>query len=196
MPDSHTTAQVAAIYRFCAQSMQYPQSDWFTPGYIDALQNLLAALKGDEELLQLRKMAAAGDDLLEELQVEYTRLFITGVPHVAAPPYGSVYLQKTLRGKYSDEILAYYRACGYSLAPGAELPDHLVNQLEFLAALAAEGNRTAEEEFLRRFFLPWFQTFAAAVRAATAHPVYRIIIGIIDFFTKEEEDYGVQPDKA
>ena len=96
---------------------------------------------------------------LEDLQVEYTRLFINGVPHVAAPPYGSVYLEKTLRGKYSDEILTYYRSLGYNLTENADLPDSLIHQLEFLSFLAEDQNRDARGRVFGSLFSAMVSNF-------------------------------------
>lgn len=186
---------IAVIYRFCAQGMHYPEVAWLTENYLEKLDGLLQALGGEEERAALRTAWPAGDRL-EALQIEYTRLFINGIPHTVAPPYGSVYLDRTLRGRYSDEILAFYRSLGYSLQKNDELPDHIVYQLEFLSFLAEDGNRAGEEEFLRRFFLPWFGMFAARVKSETHHPFYRTIVTIIDFFTKEEEEHGVQRNEA
>jgi len=176
--------------------MQYPEPDWFSVNYLTSLYGLLDALNGDQEKRNLQDEFNSSKDVLEDLQVEYTRLFINGVPHVAAPPYGSVYLEKTIRGKYSDDILQYYRSLGYNLTEKADLPDSLIHQLEFLSFLAEDKNRDAEEEFLARFFLPWYAIFAAKVKEEARHPFYKIIISFIDFFTKEEKEYGVQHNEA
>ncbi len=191
MQKNSPTDHIATLYRFCAQSMQYPEPEWFTRKYLSSLYELLEALGGREEIETLRSAIDASQDIIEDLQVEYTRLFINGIPHVAAPPYGSVYLEKTLRGKYSDEILLYYHSLGYTLKEGADLPDSLIHQLEFLSFLAEDQNRAGEEEFLNRFFLPWYPKFSAIVREEAQHPFYLIIVSFIDFFTKEEMEHGV-----
>lgn len=196
MRKNSPTDHIATLYRFCAQSMQYPEPEWFTDNYLLSLYGLLDVLGGDEEKATLQAEFGRSDDILEDLQVEYTRLFINGVPHVAAPPYGSVYLEKTLRGPYSDNILAYYRSLGYNLTETADLPDSLIHQLEFLSFLAEDNNREKEEEFLARFFLPWFSVFASKVKEEAQHPFYRTIVSFIDFFTKEELEDGVQHNEA
>lgn len=183
--------QLAAIYRFCAQSMIYPSKEWFTGIYINSLYSFLEVLGGQEEIDKLQKMFTDEEDSLETLQVEYTRLFITGVPHVIAPPYASVYIDKSLRGKYSEEILKFYQLSGFTLNKHADLPDNIVHQLEFLSLLTEDGNQKAEEEFIRLFFLPWFPVFASRVRKEAELPFYPVIVSIIEFFTKEEEEYGV-----
>jgi len=191
MHKSSPTDHIATLYRFCAQSMQYPEPDWFSENYLTSLYELLEALGGLEEIETLQATFSGSIDILEDLQVEYTRLFINGIPRVAAPPYGSVYLAKTLRSKYSDEILLYYRSLGYNLLEDADLPDSLIHQLEFLSFLAEDKNRDGEEDFLNRFFLPWYPKFAIIVQQEAQHPFYRIIVSLIDFFTKEEIEYGV-----
>lgn len=191
-----TVDPVATLYRFCAQSMQYPEAGWFTGAYLQSLHRLLETLGGEAEMASLHAACRNDAALLEELQIEYTRLFINGFPHVAAPPYGSVYLDKTLRGKYSDEVLTFYHSLGYTLQGDADLPDNIIHQLEFLSFLAEDRNKEGEREFLRRFFLPWFSIFADRVKGEAHHPFYRIIVTLIDFFTKEEEEHGVQFDEA
>jgi TorA maturation chaperone TorD len=176
--------------------MQYPDPDWFTDNYLLSLYGLLDVLGAEEEKKILQVEFSRSADILEDLQVEHTRLFINGVPHVAAPPYGSVYLEKTLRGPYSDKILTYYRSLGYNLTENADLPDSLIHQLEFLSFLAEDNNRENEEEFLARFFLPWFSIFASKVKEEAQHPFYRTIVSFIDFFTKEELEDGVQHNEA
>lgn len=191
MQNQSSTDHIATLYLFCAQSMQYPAREWLNEQYLEKLYLLLETLGGVEQSQELQVACKNSKDILEDLQVEYTRLFINGVPHVPAPPYGSVYIDKTLRGQYSDKVSSFYNAHGYRLKEGADLPDSLVHQLEFLSSLARDKNQKAEEEFLRRFFLPWFPNFAGRVKEEAEHPFYHIIISLIDFFTKEEEEYGV-----
>jgi len=196
MQNSYSTDHIATLYRFCAQSMQYPEPNWFTEKYLASLNTLLKNLGGTEEIANLQTALDKSQNHLEDLQVEHTRLFINGAPHVAAPPYASVYLEKTLKGKYSEEIVLFYQSHGYSLTDNADLPDSLIHQLEFLSFLAEDQNRSGEEEFLTRFFLPWFSIFSTRVKGEAQHPFYQIIISIIEFFTKEEEEYGVQLNEA
>lgn len=196
MVDPCSSDHIAAIYRFCAQSMHYPDPSWLTEQYLSSLYNLLDVLEGLSEKEQLTSALDCSKDYIEDLQIEYTRLFINGMPHVAAPPYGSVYLEKSLQGKYAENVLLYYRSLGYTLAEHSDLPDNIIHQLEFLSFLAEDKNQQGEEEFLLKFFLPWYTIFSKQVKKESQHPFYHVIISIIDFFTKEEKEYGVQPNKA
>ena len=191
MQNQSPAEHVATLYRFCAQSMQYPDANWFNAQYLEKLYLLLDSLGGDDQSKKIEKSVDKSKDILEDLQVEHTRLFINGVPHVAAPPYASVYIDKTIRGQYSDNILRFYNTSGYNLKAGADLPDSLIHQLEFLSFIVRDQNREGEIEFLSQFFLRWFPIFATRVKEEAQHPFYPIIISLIDFFTKEEEEYGV-----
>lgn len=191
MHNQSPAEHVATLYRFCAQSMQYPDASWFNDQYREKLHLLLATLGGDDQSKALEKSFTTSKDFLEDLQVEHTRLFINGIPHVASPPYASVYIDKTMRGQYSDNILRFYNTSGYDMKAGADLPDSLIHQLEFLSFIVGDKNQEGEIEFLSQFFLPWFPVFATRVKEEAQHPFYPIIISLIDFFTKEEEEYGV-----
>jgi len=191
MHNQSPAEHVATLYRFCAQSMQYPDASWFNDQYREKLHLLLSTLGDDDQSKALENSFTTSKDILEDLQVEHTRLFINGVPHVAAPPYASVYMDKTMRGQYSDKILRYYNTSGYDMKVGADLPDSLIHQLEFLSFIVEDQNQEGEIEFLSQFFLPWFPVFSTRVKEEAQHPFYPIIISLIDFFTKEEEEYGV-----
>jgi TorA maturation chaperone TorD len=182
---------IATLYRFCAQSMQYPEFTWFTNGYLNALYDLLLALGATEETALLQQTFNESTNPLEDVQVEYTRLFINGTPHVVAPPYAGIYQDRSLRGVTSEKIQKFYLDCGYRLTGTDELPDSLVHQLEFLSWLATDQKPEEEAEFLRLYFLPWFPIFAARVKEEAKHPFYPVILHIIEFFTKEEEEHGV-----
>lgn len=183
-----TSSSLAEIYRFLAQSMRYPNPAWMQADYFFALEDLLAGLGWDAEAESLRRSISAGADWLEPLQVEHTRLFVNAVPAVLAPPYGSVYLSSDgmLYGPSAEKVKLFYHQQGFDLAGEADIPDHLTFELEFLALLAEEGKSAEGELFLARHFRPWFPKFQARVVRETRHPFYRVLVNLIDFFTREE----------
>ncbi len=178
---------ISLLYRFLGQSLKFPEITWFTADFRGSFAALLNQLGAVQEALDLEKSFAESADLLEELQVEYTRLFINGVPHVVAPPYASVYLDKSLQGVHASRTLAFYREKGCDMSEDSDLPDHIVHELEFLSHLAADNDQEGEREFLQRFFLTWFPDFRDIVLKEANHPYYRLVITMIDYFTKEEE---------
>ena len=175
------------IYRFLAQSMRYPDAQWLNENYWSALLNLLDQLQWQQEREELITAKADAKDFLEDLQVEHTRLFINAVPHVIASPYASVHYKGdgTLYGPLTEETKKFYHEKGFGLAIDNDLPDHIVYELEFLAILVKE-DPTGEQEFLEKLFTPWFDIFKNKVVNQAHHPFYRIVVNLIDFFTREE----------
>jgi len=197
-PSEHSapSEDIARVYRFLAQCMQYPDAEWMNQEFLNVLYNFLGSLEAVDEGVEIKKEIDNAEDFLEDLQVEYTRLFINAAPHVVAPPYGSVYIDKALQGTFAGKTLTFYRDKGFGMEEDADFPDHLTHELEFLSLLAEELDFAGEEEFLKKLFRPWYGIFQARVTEGAHHPYYRVIVQLIDFFTKEEDKDGFQPNKA
>jgi len=180
---------LAKIYNFLARSMRYPDQDWLNDAYLEWLFGLLKELSWSDDLQELRGFVEREPDLLEALQVEHTRLFINAAPQVVAPPYGSVYMrgEGTLMALSTEKTRDFYRRHGFDLASDQEIADHLVCELEFLGMLAEAEKVEDEEVFLRKHFRPWFTIFLSKVNEGADLPFYRIMVKLIDFFTKEDE---------
>ena len=163
---------------------------------MNVFYNLLGTLGATEDGVSIKKEIDNSNDYLEDLQVEYTRLFINGMPHVIAPPYGSVYMDQSLQGAFAGDTLAFYREKGFGMDEKADLPDHLIHELEFLSLLAEDNDSDGEEEFLKKLFRPWYSKFHPRVTEGAHHPFYRVVVQLIDFFTKEEDKDGFQPNEA
>lgn len=181
--------QAADIYTLLAQLMRYPEKADTLALLLDALQQLAVALAWHEDARMLQEWRAHCPDICGELRLEYTRLFITAARRATVPPYASVHLdtEGLLQGRSTERIHDFYRACGYDLVALHEPADHICLQLDFLAALARENRDDEEDAFLSTLFRPWFVPFMEKCLQQTAHPVYRTVLTLIDFFTKEEE---------
>lgn len=196
MSDSPTSQDIASLYRFLAQCMQYPDSSWMNDEFFNIFYTLLGSLDAIDEGTEIRRSIEQSADPIEDLQIEYTRLFINGVPHVVAPPYASVYMDKSIQGSFALKTLQFYRDKGYDMEEGADLPDNLVHELEFLSLLAEEKDLAGEEDFLKTLFRPWYNQFCPRVAQETRHPYYRMVVSLIDSFTKEEKEDGFQLNEA
>ena len=182
-------ATLSAIYSLLALTMRYPDGASTNDQLFDTLEALLTSLDRSDELTAFRDWRRRSSDPLDELRIEYTRLFINAVPHVTVPPYASVYLDGSgiLQGPTTGRTRDFYREHGYDLASETEPADHLALELDFLAALTGEGRLEAEEVFLRTLFRPWFTRFKERCMQEVRHPFYTVSIQLIDFFTKEEQ---------
>jgi len=187
------SADVSSFYRFLAQSMRYPDRQWMTADYFNTLLTILTELGGDSEEKEMRAALSATQltQLLEDLQVEYTRLFINSHPHAIAPPFASIYIDQTLQSAFTEKTYNFYKQKNYTLSEQTVPPDHLVTELEFLSLLTEKGDFHGEEEFLRDLFRPWFQQFQDRISSVSCHPYYKVMTQLIDFFTKEDEENGI-----
>ena len=182
--------RMAEVYRFLAMSMRYPYESWFDQKYISGLETLLSELEWHDDLQSLVQGASDISNLIDILQIEHTRLFITGAPRLVAPPYASVYVDGygAMYGEITANTKKFYRENGFQLASDKEVPDHLVNELEFLALLAGQGEAKKEEIFLKDYFRPWFISFKDKVLEGAENGFYPTMVKLIDFFTQEEEE--------
>ena len=192
MSETLSESLLAGIYRLLGCSLEYPQPAWLNREYLEGLAALLKELGWEEELEEIRRLPDNPAELLETLQVEYTRLFINAVPAAVAPPYGSVHRrgEGMLNSGSTEYTRQFYRQHGFDLAETAGLADYLPLELEFLARLLEEGRQETAEEFLTGYFRPWFANFRDRLQAGSPLPFYRILIELIDFFTKEEVENG------
>ncbi len=176
--------RLAEIYRFLAQSMRYPESSWFNDDFLSVFKELLVQLEWHDH--QKALPAKITDAILEDIQVDYTRLFINGIPHVIAPPYASIYIDGTLNSTTADKTREYFRKHGFDITTN-EFPDYLVTELDFMALLEDEKEGSSEE-FLRFYFRPWFDKFRDLVLDEGHVSFIKSAVELIDFFTRNETE--------
>ena len=179
---------MADIYRFLAKSMHYPDNAWMDEQYFSVINTIFSGLGWEDDSRDLAESLNSTTDWLEPIQIEYTRLFVNAVPSVIAPPYGSTYLSSDgmLYGPSAVSVKEFYQERGVDLAGEGDLPDHIVVELEFLALLAEKRETADEELFLNDHFRTWFPKFKERILGEAQHPFYRILVKLIDFFTREE----------
>ncbi|NJD89868.1 MAG: molecular chaperone TorD family protein [Betaproteobacteria bacterium] len=131
---------------------------------------------------------AFGAQSLQDLLVDYTRLFL-GPVDAKARPYGSVWLgpDKLTMQESTMALLALYEEGGFEMAEDfRELPDHVAAELEFLYLLLFRESRArspaagepGDPVALRRRLLDehlgaWIRPFAEAVKAGAHSAFYR-----------------------
>lgn len=93
---------------------------------------------------------------LEDVQAEYTRLFISAFPRLLCPPYESYYREGVVYGDASVEVGELYAKRGLQYSYEGEPPDLFSAELEFLAL-------TNDETFLERM-KEWVFDFTSGVR--------------------------------
>ena len=126
--------------------------------------------------------------LLETLQVDYTRLFITAYPSVLAPPYVSYYKERSLMGQVSSSILDVYHQHGFDLNDAnSEMPDHISTVLEFLYRLleTGEGDKQAHK-FYTNYLKWWLPQWEDKIKKHAETPFYPLAASaLVKFLAKE-----------
>ena len=149
--------------------------------------------------------SASPEDLLEELAVEFCRLFVTsggaGSPHEsvqmdAANPNGEPSL---LMGDAVSAVKALYRKAGFALEEGAHrLPDTLSVELEFMERLTADeacAREAGDEDRLRclqalqrrmldQHLVLWLPPYGEKLESAARTDFYRSMLNMAVQFVK------------
>lgn len=139
---------------------------------------------------------------IEELLLDYTRLFL-GPVQILAKPYGSVWLEenKTLMGESTMAVLELYREADFDMDEEfRELPDHVAVELEFLYLLIFRENEARmsgdrarlgamldlQKRFLDRHLGRWIPKFTAAVGESAQCGFYRQLADLTESFVRKQ----------
>ena len=143
-------------------------------------------------------------ELLEDLAVEFTQLFVGPGNHAA--PYASVHLGgdgASLWGESTAWVKAFIESAGLEYQPDYhDLPDHVSAELEFMQRVTAREARAADEsdgdtvadcrrigdEFVRGHLAKWIPAFCKAVTGRTELPFYREMARLTEGFIRSEAE--------
>ncbi len=126
-----------------------------------------------------------------EVEVEYVRMFATGVAGAASPPTESFYTSDPIRGEVGEvlaRLTAKYNT--FRLEPTrtvTDTVDHISIELEVMSALCAhEAEARGDEDqrrvhvmldnqrgFLEEHLLVWLPTFVDRIAAADSLPLFK-----------------------
>ena len=147
------------------------------------------------------------DLLMEELAVEFTRLFLGPGPHIS--PHESVHHELkqgkwgTLWGDSTVEVKNFIESAGLKVESELNLiHDHISVELEFMQLLTRReakarekgDNKTAaqcvkmEKEFLERHLTSWVPPFCDKVIATTDSSFYRVTAELTKQFLEFEKE--------
>lgn len=153
------------LYRFFAFVFAPPTQDCFgflsQPALPEALRNLWQNLKCEGEYPGFEWFAS-----YEQYESTYIALFDVGMPEPPVPLFESAQDKSRPAQEIALENTYFYEVLGLKSDPSRAVPDYLVTQLEFLAALRYTREHTFEEstavslasaetEFLERHLLNW-----------------------------------------
>jgi TorA maturation chaperone TorD len=143
--------------------------------------------------------------LLEDLAVEYTRLFLGPGQHIS--PHESVHHQREdsqwgmLWGLSTAEVKKFIEATGLGYSDDFKgLPDHIAVELEFMQQLTlreeqawkeaeadkATACRQVEKRFIEEHLIRWIPSFCEKVIQETELPFYRSFADLTKSFIEFE----------
>lgn len=191
----------ADCFKLLAAGFYEPDKELFmAEGLCDNLISLLTVCncrEAAEEADNMKKVLEGTNE--KELLIDYARLFV-GPFELAAPPYGSIYLEKSgrLMGDSTMAVNKMYSESELSLT-AEEAPDHIALELEFmhyLYLLEAEaiGNcavehanklRSIQLTFIKNYLAPWIPDFCDTIRKAAVNEFYIHLADCLESFIGE-----------
>ena len=130
----------------------------------------------------------SAEKLLEELQVEYTSLFITNFPSVPAPMFKSYYFENEILGESTERIMDIYEEYNFKVSDLMKEPaDHLAILLEFIYRIIQIDNTYYFQiKFIKDEILSWMTPFKESVDSASTNVFYPTTIETIINYLKNE----------
>ena len=193
----------ADLCRLLAACYYEPGPEFAEERIFDSMR--VAAAEVDRELAPLvdAMEAAFGATPLDELRVDYTRLFLNpGAP--LAAPYESMWVARKdpmAAEQVNQSVLAIYREGGFDMDEGfRDLPDHIAAELEFLYTLLFREARTAlsgpdgerqavialRQRFIDLHLGRWIEPLADAMREGAESGLYRALADLTERFVRAE----------
>ena len=199
------------IYGHLARSFSYPDADLVSSflseevdEYAECYRHI--GIKPDESIGQITswlRESSNQETAIRELEVEYTRLFITAYPRIPVPPYASIYLEddRLVWGNTTVEALEIYREAGLKVSDDfRDVPDHIAAELEFVSYLISSQLKASEksdnerlskmlsiqDRFLADHLLKWSISFFDMVTESTGSTFYRESSALARKFMKAE----------
>lgn len=143
-------------------------------------------------------IASTTDVTLEQIQVEYVRLFDY---RPKCPPYEAIYLKDLGRNSVINDLLSLYRGAGLKYSTTI-VPDHISVELEFMHYLTyveaenLKGNSKElktfleyEKNFLNNHLKNWLPGFCDKLTETTRLPFFQSLAQLAKDFVLHDTDY-------
>ena len=185
------------LYRFFAFVFAPPARECFDllsqPGLPEALRNLWKQLECEAEFPGFEWFASYA-----QYESAYIALFDVGIPEPPVPLFESAHDKSHPAQEIALENTYFYEVLGLKSDPGRAVPDYLVSQLEFLAALRYTCEHTSEEstavslaraetEFLERHLLNWLPAAKAKLGRTNAPGFPVMMMLLVQFLSHMRE---------
>ena len=185
------------LYRFFAFVFSPPRRECFDllsrPSLPEALRNLWKHLECEGEFPGFEWFAS-----YEQYESTYITLFDVGIPEPPVPLFESAHDKTYPAQEIALENTYFHEVLGLKSDPSRAVPDCLVTQLEFLAALRYTCDNTSDEataialaraeiEFLERHLLNWVPT-AKTKLDRTGAPGFPVVMALLVHFLSHRRE--------
>jgi DMSO reductase family type II enzyme chaperone len=179
------------LYRFFAFVLAPPSRERFQllsqPDLQAALRNLWQLLDCTEEFPGIEWFES-----YEQYEAAYIAVFDVGIPQAPVPLFESAHDKTHPAQEIALENTYFYDVLGLRADPAQGVPDYLITQLEFLAALRFTCENTSDEatavslaraetEFLERHLLNWVPKAADKLQRLHA-PGFPLLLNLLARF--------------
>ena len=157
--------------------------------------------------IRLDELTHDDDSILEQLAIEFTRLFLGPGKHVS--PHESV--QKGKNGILNDattvQVSRFIEVAGYQFKTDSKrYPDHICSEFEFMEALISkqaealadgdleetETSQMLQDEFIQRHLVHWVPQFCDEIEQSAKLPLYKAVGRAVSAFIKMENEQRLQ----
>lgn len=155
--------------------------------------------------IYLDELTNDDDLILEQLAIEFTRLFLGPGKHIS--PHESVQIGRDgiLNDATTVRVSHFIEVAGYEFrADSKQYPDHICSEFEFMEALIskqteaiadgdleeAETSKMLQDEFLQRHLLLWIPQFCNEIEQSAKSPLYKTLGRAVSAFIKMESEQG------
>jgi len=161
---------------------------WLLAAPVDESRELLQEVPVTHDWLASPLEELAGISL-DEWQAEHTRLFVSGHPRTACPPFESAWVNGMMLGSSTTAVAELYRKIG--LEEDSVLPDYLGTMLECAAYLEDQPDTHSQAmklELWREHLERWLPRFAQTLAEESQLALYRELAGQLFLLCEECRD--------
>lgn len=151
------------------------------------IEKVVKQINNEDDKKTFKNIIAKLDNNREELEGEYTALFITGYPKTPCPPYFSAYQTGMIVSEYSEKLYDLYEEYGIELS-NEQFPDFLPTMMEFMTLLLTNELKKEAENFYNEY-LSWTNEFSKNIKRNAKEDYFIEIAEQLNVFTKEVNNY-------
>lgn len=176
------TETLAQKFFILGKFLTYPTKELKTD-----IENTIKQIKDENTQKNFNEILIKLDNNREELEGEYTSLFITGYPKTPCPPYFSAYQTGMVVSEYSNKLYDLYEEYGIELS-NEQFPDFIPTMMEFMTLLLTNDLIEEAKDFYKEY-LSWLDEFSSNIKRNTKNEYFIKIATELKSFIKNINDF-------